>query len=163
MQFNAGAASQKMVMELISSANDICMLGGICDYLGQRKQVDLESRFLLQESRKLPVCLEHLLRDISHHEQAAEGNLWPILDEASTDAVVEKANVARGKELVRLCNVAGSTLRQGHPETALVSFAHCREVDRPTNSKGGCMLRRRKPGSKNGPVKVMSISTQKDD
>ena len=103
--------------------------------------------FLLQESRKLSVCLEHLLRDTSYHEQAAEGNLWPILDKASTDAVVEKANVARGKELVRLCNVAGSTFRQGHSETALVSFALCREVDRPTNSKGGCILRRRKLAS----------------
>ena len=102
---------------------------------------------LLQESRKLSVCLEHLLRDTSYHEQAAEGNLWPILDKASTDAVVEKANVARGKELVRLCNVAGSTFRQGHSETALVSFALCREVDRPTNSKGGCILRRRKLAS----------------
>ena len=60
--------------------------------------------------------------------QAAEGNLRQLHDKASTAAVVDKANVVRDSELVRLCNVAdhtnlGSTFREGHPETAWVSSA----------------------------------------
>ena len=59
MHFNAGSASQKMIVDLISSANDIGMLYGIGDHLGKIKQDDLESRqlFSLPESRKQPVPL----------------------------------------------------------------------------------------------------------
>ena len=33
-----------MIMDLISAANDICILSGICDYLGKISKDDLESR-----------------------------------------------------------------------------------------------------------------------
>ena len=33
-----------MIMDLISAANDICILGGICDYLEKISTDDLESR-----------------------------------------------------------------------------------------------------------------------
>ena len=41
MCVNAGVVSQKMIMELISSANDICMLYRIYDYLKQIDQDDI--------------------------------------------------------------------------------------------------------------------------
>ena len=44
MRFNAGAVSQKRVMELISSASDTCILYGICACLGKLQPDDLESR-----------------------------------------------------------------------------------------------------------------------
>ena len=44
MHFNAGVASQKIMMELISSAGDICMIYRIYDYLEQIDQDDLKSR-----------------------------------------------------------------------------------------------------------------------
>ena len=44
MHFNASEASKKVNMDLINSANDICILNGICDYLGKIKKDDLESR-----------------------------------------------------------------------------------------------------------------------
>ena len=44
MHFTASEASKKMLMDLISSANDICILYGICDYLGKTKMDDFESR-----------------------------------------------------------------------------------------------------------------------
>ena len=37
MHFNAESVSQKMIIELISSVNDICMHYGLCDYLGKNK------------------------------------------------------------------------------------------------------------------------------
>ena len=62
MHFNAESVSQKMIFELISSVNDICMHYGLCDYLGKLKQDDLDSR---QDSASIVLtsvlCLEHLL------------------------------------------------------------------------------------------------------
>ena len=63
MHFNVGAASRKMMMELyrgnmhidaselskkmmmdhLSSTNDICILHGMCDYVGKIKHDDLEN------------------------------------------------------------------------------------------------------------------------
>ena len=54
MHFNAGAASQEMRMELISSANDICMLYGIGVFLGLMKQDDLD--FDCSYSKSLVPC-----------------------------------------------------------------------------------------------------------
>ena len=88
MHFNAGAASQKMMMELISSASDICMIYGICDCLGKIKQ-DSASIFLTPRVSET-ASLEHLLRqrDASQHghnsAQAAEDNLRRIPNRAST-------------------------------------------------------------------------------
>ena len=42
--FNADDSSVTMVMDLISSANDICIAFGICDYLGKFNEIDVESR-----------------------------------------------------------------------------------------------------------------------
>ena len=44
MHFNTGVVSQKILMELISSVNDICILYRIYDYFKQIDQDDLESR-----------------------------------------------------------------------------------------------------------------------
>ena len=44
MHFNADDSSVTMVMDLISSANDICIAFGICDYLGKFNEIDVESR-----------------------------------------------------------------------------------------------------------------------
>ena len=44
MHFGAGDSSEMMIMDLIHSAKHFCILYGICDYLGQIKQDDLESR-----------------------------------------------------------------------------------------------------------------------
>ena len=122
----------------------------------------------LQEIRKPSVCLERLFADdLSDYAslpeghlstrastvesdlsatsaQAVEGNLWQITHEASTEAVVEKASVAKDKGLVRLCNVAdyAETLKIGQCLQARPnrnSFGKfcipCGDVDRPTNSK----------------------------
>ena len=40
MHFDASGLSFKMMMDLISSANDICILEGICDYLGKINKDD---------------------------------------------------------------------------------------------------------------------------
>ena len=131
-----------------------CMLDGICDYLGHRKQVDLESR---QDSAPIVLAPKSLGNCqsvwsiccgtplITSRQQRATSGQFLIKHQPTQ--LSKRRTWARGKELVRLCNVAGSTFRQGHSETALVSFALCREVDRPTNSKGGCILRRRKLAS----------------
>ena len=90
--------------------------------------------------------------------QAVEGNLWQITHEASTEAVVEKANVARDKELVRLCNVAdyaetlkiGQCLQARPNRNSFGKFCNpCGDVDRPTNSKCGCILQAKMSQSKN--------------
>ena len=44
MHFSASEASEKVIMHLISSANDRCVLYGICDHLGKRNKDELESR-----------------------------------------------------------------------------------------------------------------------
>ena len=44
MHLNADDASVKMMMDLISSANDICIAFGICDYPGKLGEIDVESR-----------------------------------------------------------------------------------------------------------------------
>ena len=120
MHFNAGSASQKMIMDLIGSANDICMLHGVCDYLGKIKQDDLESRDRLQlvsETTSLSrasvadnlswIAEGHLAARAATVEsvfttsaRAAEGNLRLIPNRETTEGVVERANVTKDKELV---------------------------------------------------------------
>ena len=119
LHFNAGAASQKMIMELISSASDICLFYGICVII----RLHL---FSVQESRKLPLCLEHLLqttseitpgeqRDLSalasavgsdlstNRAQAAEGHLWLLSNEHQPKQLSKRRNVARNKGPVGVC------------------------------------------------------------
>ena len=43
MHFDARVESQKLILELIGSANDICVEYGICAHLGDQKD-DVESR-----------------------------------------------------------------------------------------------------------------------
>ena len=43
MHFNADNSHVKMMMDRISSANDFCIVFGICDYLGKINEIDLES------------------------------------------------------------------------------------------------------------------------
>ena len=45
MHFSASDSSVKMMMmDLISSANDFCIVFGICDHLGKINEIDFESR-----------------------------------------------------------------------------------------------------------------------
>ena len=44
MHFNASDSSVKMMMDLMSSANDFCIVFGICDDPGKVNEMDLESR-----------------------------------------------------------------------------------------------------------------------
>ena len=44
MHFDASEASGKMIEDIISSANDICILDGICDHLGKINKDDLQNR-----------------------------------------------------------------------------------------------------------------------
>ena len=44
MHFNADDSSVRMMRDLISSANDFCIVFGICDYLGKIVEINLESR-----------------------------------------------------------------------------------------------------------------------
>ena len=44
MHFSASDTSKKMIMDLVSSANDICVRYGSCEYLGKVSKDDLESR-----------------------------------------------------------------------------------------------------------------------
>ena len=98
--------------------------------------------------------------------QAAEGNFRLILKSASTEAVVEKTNVARDKELVRLCTVADYSellkiwqYLEARPagNSSGMLCTPCGGLERPTHSKGRCILRGIKPESKVGPIKEMSI------
>ena len=42
MHFNADVRSLKMMMDLISSANDFCIVFGICDFLGKINEIDFD-------------------------------------------------------------------------------------------------------------------------
>ena len=45
MHFDASDPfKQKMMMDLVSSANDVCIVFGICDYLGKVNDIDPESQ-----------------------------------------------------------------------------------------------------------------------
>ena len=44
MHLNTNDSSVKLMMDLISSANDICIVFRICDYLGKIDVIDLESQ-----------------------------------------------------------------------------------------------------------------------
>ena len=44
MHFNADDSSVTMMMDLISPANDLRIVFGICDYLGKFSEIDVESR-----------------------------------------------------------------------------------------------------------------------
>ena len=74
--------------------------------------------------------------------------------------------MAKDKELVRLCHVAdcAETLKIGQcfqTRPSRNSFGKfctlCGDVDRPTNSNCGCILRRIQHASKNGPIQELSI------
>ena len=41
MHLSASDSSENMMMDLISSANDFCIVFGICDYLGTVNEIDL--------------------------------------------------------------------------------------------------------------------------
>ena len=106
------------------TANDTCTLCGICDYLGKIKQDDLESR---QDSASIVLTprvsetaslsrasvayfsvfawfaqghfsARALQSDLfTTRARAAEGNLRLIPNKQTTEAVVERANLARDK------------------------------------------------------------------
>ena len=75
MHFNTSEASKKMIMELISSANDICIIYGICNFLGKRQTDDLESR---QDSTSI-VLTPRVSETASLSRASAAGNLSDYL------------------------------------------------------------------------------------
>ena len=116
-------------MDLISSATDICILHGICDYFGKIIEIDLESRRRTASVLLTPRVSEtaSLSRasaadnpsnyawiaegDLSarasiaksvwfvNSARTAEGTSWLIPNKETTEAVVERANVTKDKEL----------------------------------------------------------------
>ena len=122
-----------MIMDLSSSANHICTLYGICDYLGQINKDDLESRqasaSIVRLARRVSetaspsrasaadnlsdnawIAEGHVSARASTVDsdwfadsaRAAEGKLLLISNTETTEAIVEKSNVTRDKELARL-------------------------------------------------------------
>ena len=172
MHFNAGYVSEKMIMELISSPDDICILHGICDYLGKISKDDLESRQdsasivltpRVSETASLSrasavdnlsdcalIAEGHFSARASTVEsdwfansaRAAKGNLRLVPNTETTEAVVERANVTRDKELGRLCENAdyikilkiGQYL-QTRParNSSGILCTHCGELDQPVS------------------------------
>ena len=100
MHFSAGSASQKMIMELMSSASDVCMLYGICAYLERRKRMILEVQktlrrlFHLRESHKQPVRHELLWQTVY---QLVRGQQRETDLSARVSAVEGDVSSARGR------------------------------------------------------------------
>ena len=162
MHFDASDPSIKMMMAFISSANDICMLQGICDYLGKRKQDDLESRkdsasivLVPRVSETASLSRASVVDNLTDYARIAEEHLSArasivecdlFSTRATTEAFVERANVTRDKELVRLCGIAdhvetlniGQHLQKSPARNSTGKLCTlCGEVDRPTSSTGG--------------------------
>ena len=192
IHFNAGAASQTMIMDLISSANDVSVWFTefvlVLDTWNRTTLCRQDSApMVLTSCRNLPICLEHLLqttsqimlglqRETSQHEhqqlkvtcqqQVQRATSSNIPRERHPPKQLSKRQVVNDKGFVRLCNVGnyadilkiGQCLQTRPSGNSLGKFCTpCGELDRPTNSKGWCILRRIRPGSKIGPVKDMSI------
>ena len=82
LHLTADDSSVKMMMDLISSANDFCIVFGICDYRGKMKEIDFESRrstasVVLTPSVSENVTQSRLYADdnLSSCAPIAEGNL----------------------------------------------------------------------------------------
>ena len=185
MHFNASDTSKKIIMDLISSVKDMCILHGICNDHGKINQGGLESRQTSASIVLSPRVSEtaspspasavdnlsdhawiaegHLSARASTFEsdwfadsaRAAEGNVWLILNEETNEAVVEKGNVTREKELLRLCTNTNyaEILRIGQyiqtrpaRNSSGTRCTPCGEADRPTRLIGGRVLRRISPG-----------------
>ena len=150
------------IMDLISSANDMCMLYGFSDYHGKIKQDNVQSRqdsasivLTPRVSETASLCRAgHLsartatvASDLfSTSARAAEVYLQLFPNKETTGAVVERANVTRDRELLRLCNISDytQTLNIGqHLQTRAArnsSGIFCTpfgKVDRPARSTGG--------------------------
>ena len=103
MHFNADDSSVLMMMDLISSANDFCIVVGICDYLGKINEIDLRL-FLLQESHLF--ARGSLLENNGHAQSevsTAEGNLLLSPNQQTRETFVERANEKTDEELYRPC------------------------------------------------------------
>ena len=112
MHFNADDASVKMMMDLISSANDICIAFGICDYLGKFSEIGVESRrnsasvVPYSKSRRTFSASDLGLLQLRMSEVVppiAEGNLLLQPNQPTRMSVVERANDKTDEELYRLC------------------------------------------------------------
>ena len=167
MHVNADDSSVTMVMDLISSANDICIAFGICDYLGKFNEIDNESR-----RNSASVVLTPRLGERHSASTSAfcsweclklcsdsGGNLLLQPNQPTRMSVVERANEKTVQELYRLCQIADyaeifniGELLQTRParNSAGLLAIPCGEVDRPTSVEGGQLLRRISPRSRIG-------------
>ena len=103
MHFNASEASKKMIMELISSANDICILYGICNYLGKRQTDDLESRqdstsivLTPRVSETASLSRASAAGNLSDYLRIAEGHLSARASTGKSDVFATSARAAEG-------------------------------------------------------------------
>ena len=114
MHFVASDTSNKMMLDLISFATVTCILDGISGSYWKEKQgrswtpTTRPPLFLLEESRRLPVCLELLQltfnqkicldctgEPVSKSINCWERLVWLIQNEETTEAVVERGNVTK--------------------------------------------------------------------
>ena len=122
MHFNAGAASQKMIMELRSSANEICMLYGMCAFLAQINKTGRSWKsprfgFVCSYSKSLGTC--QFVSSTGYrrpprpclvvNSKCMDSRGQPPANSKQSlnrSSCRKMQNVVRDKELVRLCNVA---------------------------------------------------------
>ena len=96
MHFDA-SESEKMMMDLITCANDICIIHGICDYLSKISKDDLENR---QHTASV-VLTPRVLETASLSRASAADNLSNFAWIAERAPIVESdwfANSARAAE-----------------------------------------------------------------
>ena len=82
MHFVASEHSLKMMMDLISSSSGVCIVFGICDYLGLINEIDLERQSHSSSVLLMPRILETLnlsrpfaVENVSTYVHTAPGNL----------------------------------------------------------------------------------------
>ena len=103
MHLKAGSVSQKMVMDLTSSAHDICVLYGMCDYLGKIKEDDPESRqdsasivLIPRVSATASMSRASVADDFSDHASSAEGHFSAPASAVDSDLLTSSARAAEG-------------------------------------------------------------------
>ena len=156
----------------------LCFLFGICDHLEKISKDDLESRpngsaadnpsnYDWTAEENLSARASTVESDgTANSASAAEENFQIIPSKETTEAVVERANVTKDKELVRLCKNAdyaeilkiGRYLqtRPARNRTGKLC-TRCEEFDKPTSSISGRVLRRTNPASRIGQIKDRTI------
>ena len=175
MHFNADDASVKMMMDLTSSANDLCIAFGICDYLGKFSEIGVESRrnsasvVPCSKSRRTSLSLDLGLLQLRMSEvvlrQRRETSCYNRINQQECQLSKERTT-RQTKNFIDSVKIADyaeifniGELHQTRParNSAGMLSIPCGEVDRPTSVEGGQLLRRISPRSRIGPIKERNI------